>query len=51
MAAILEFDTSTANSISNALGTSTVHLTDASAVVESMKTTGDPLVIIGPGSR
>lgn len=48
MAAILEFDTSTANSISNALGTSTVHLTDASAVVESMKTTGDPLVIIGP---
>lgn len=48
MAAILEFDESTANSISNALGFNTVHLTDASEIVDSMRTSGDPLVIIGP---
>ncbi len=48
MAAILEFDESTANSIANALGSNTVLLNDASQVAASMRATGDPLVIIGP---
>ncbi|HAM22420.1 MAG TPA: hypothetical protein DCQ04_09110 [Actinobacteria bacterium] len=48
MAAILEFDESTANSIANALGTNTFLFTDASQIPGHMASTGDPLVIIGP---
>ena len=48
MAAILEFDESTANSIANALGSNTFLFTDASQIPAHMSATGDPLVIIGP---
>jgi pilus assembly protein CpaE len=48
MAAILEFDESTANSIANALGSNTFLFTDASQLPAHMNATGDPLVIIGP---
>ena len=48
MAAILEFDAQTANSIANALGSNTVLLSDAGEIPGHMTATGDPLVIIGP---
>ena len=50
MAAILEFDAQTANSIANALGSNTVLLSDAGDPGH-MTATGDPLVIIGPRSN
>lgn len=48
MAAILEFDESTANSIANALGSHPLILNDASQVPLHIAATGEPLVIIGP---
>ena len=42
MAAILEFDESTANSIANALGSNTFLFTDASQIPAHMSATGDP---------
>ena len=47
MAAILEFDESTANSIANALGSNTFLFTDASQI-PAHECDGRPLVIIGP---
>ncbi|NQU37261.1 MAG: P-loop NTPase, partial [Actinobacteria bacterium] len=48
MAVVLEFDESTANAVTSALGSTSTILHDASQVVASLAATTDPLVIIGP---
>lgn len=48
MAAVLEFDSTVANSVLSALGSAAILLNDASQVAAHVRETGDPVVIIGP---